>query len=193
MAEIKSSLEIALEKASRLGSIDKTEVEREKNLDIGRRIAASYLGNKETSLADAFKGFSPQTLQVVIEGAMEVLTRNLTLPRDKMQWDAIDRAMHGVFQLKGSPAKGLLDYIREHLKSYENTKSQYLQQVKAQFQAKLSGMQQAVAKQYGMGMAANLDVEMLPEFQNEWTKIASEIDTHFRTQLDQAKEQLKCL
>lgn len=193
MAEIRSSLEIALERASRLGSIDKEEVERERLRDEGKRIAASFLANADGKLIDAFKGYSPQAIALVMDGAMEILSRNISLPRDKMQWKDIDRAMEGVLQLKGSLAKGLLEYIKEHLQAYDETKSQYLQQVKAQFQAKLSGMQHAVAKQYGMGMAANLDVEMLPEFQNEWSKISAEIDEHFRQQLNQAKEQLKMI
>ena len=190
MGEIKSALEIAMEKAERLGKASREELEKERWQSKGKKIAAQYINGEIESLRQELEKLPPGEIQEAISGAVEVLIRNIILPRDKFQWDNIKKAISGLTDLKGTSVRQVTDRIVELLKMYEHTVNQYQEQVKAQFQAKLGGLQQAIAQQYGQEVAASLDLEALPEFQQEWGKIRSEIDSQFEEQLNQMKAYL---
>ncbi len=57
----------------------------------------------------------------------------------------------------------------------------------------LGGIRQAVSQQYGTAMSNELDVDSLPEFQKEWSRISSEITDQFEQQLTPLKEYLEGL
>lgn len=191
MGEIKSALEIALERAEKIGKASKDEIEQEKWINAGKKIAARFINGELKGIKDGFGEIPPQNINKAIEGATEVLIRNIILPRDKYQWDNIKKAIEGIVELKGSTIRQVTDRILELLKMYEHSINQYQEQVKMQFQAKLGGYQQAIAQQYGAEVAANIDVEAIPEFQQEWSKIKSEIDSQFEQQLEQMKNFLR--
>jgi hypothetical protein len=190
MAEIRSALEIAMEKANRLGAADKNEAAAEALFNKGRRLAARYMNGEEKDLQTGLKDIKKDDLAHVINGTTEVLLRNMTLPRNKDQWPLIKRAFSGIVALKGSPVKEIIAQIEQLFKTYELTRTRYYDQLKAQMQGRLSGLQQSVAKQYGAAAAASIDIEALPEFQNEWSKMSSEINGQFDHHLQQLKSQL---
>jgi len=186
MGEIKSALEIAMERADRIGKASKKELAESKWTEEGRRIAAKYLKN-QAELKEELGKASPESLPVILKGVTEILLRNIVLPRQKEQWPDINRALDGIIEIKGSIANQVVDSIKQLLKAYEQTKDRYLEQLRLQMQGKLGGVQQAIAQQYGMGAASNIDVESLPEFQQEWSRISSEISEQFDQQLSQFK------
>ena len=190
MAEIRSALEIAMEKANRLGMADKNEAALENLFNKGRRLAARYINGEEKDLTAWLKDIKGGDIMHVIKGATEVLLRNMTLPRNKDQWSSINRAFSGIVALKGSPVKEVVSQIDQLFKTYELTRTRYYDQLKAQMQGRLGGLQQSVAKQYGAAAAASVDIEALPEFQNEWSKLSSEINGQFEHHLQQLKTQL---
>ena len=73
MAEIKSSIEIAMEKADRLGRAAKEEFDTEKWLDHGRRIVARYLRGEIEDLKADFSDIPGNELPTVLKGAAETL------------------------------------------------------------------------------------------------------------------------
>ena len=191
MAEIKSALEIAMEKADRLGRASREEIEQEQTYDNGRKLAARYLRGETGDLKSEIGQFPGQSIQTVLKGAIDTLLRNVVLPRDKFQWDNIKMALKGLEDLKGSVAKQVTAQVVQLLEHYKQTKNQYREQVSARFQAQLGGIQQAMASQYGAAAASGIDVEALPEFQQEWAKITEEIDSQFERQLSQLKQYLE--
>ncbi len=194
MAEIKSALEIALEKADKLGKLDKSKIEEQKWIDEGKKRAAKYLNNPEqTDLSSLLADAPPQQIQKILQGVMDVLLRNIILPREEEQWTLIKKAMNGIRTVKGSTADQALAQIEQLLHAYQQTRNQYFEQIKAQMQGRLGDLKQAVAQQYGMGMAEQLDVEAIPEFQQEWARISSEIQSQFEQQLHPLKEYLRQL
>ncbi|MGQ9500425.1 MAG: hypothetical protein ACUVQ6_08870 [Dissulfurimicrobium sp.] len=190
MTEIKSTLEIAMEKANRLGAADKNEAALEDLFNKGRRLAARYMNGEEKDLQAGLKNIKKDELAHVINGTIEVLLRNIALPKEKDQWQSINRAFSGIMALKGSPVKEIIAQIKELFKTYELTRTRYYDQLKMQMQGKLGGLQQSIAKQYGTTVAASI-IEALPEFQNEWLKLSSELNEQFDHQLQQLKTQLK--
>lgn len=189
MAEIKSALEIAMEKANRLGAVDKNESISEDLFNKGRRLAAKYMNGEIKDLTAGLNDIKGSDIELIINGAMEVLLRNVALPRDKDQWSSIKRAFSGIVALKGSPIKEIIAQIEQLLKTYELTRTRYYDQLKAQMQGRLGGLQQSIARQYGAAVAASIDIEALPEFQNEWSKLSSDINSQFDHHLQQLKTQ----
>ncbi len=192
MAEIKSALEIALERAEKIGKASKKELEADRWLNEGRKLGAKYI-REGGDLKSRLSGIDPGHLREVVSGVMEVLLRNIVLPREEEQWDGINRAMEGIECLKGSMAGQALGNLRELLSAYQQTRQRYMDQVKMQMQGKVAGLQQMVTQQYGPGMASEIDVEALPEFQQEWSKISGQIDEQFLQQLDPLKRYLENL
>ncbi len=186
MAEIKSSLEIAMEKADRLGRVSKEELETEKWVDFGRRIAASYVQDKKRDFKTDLGDISETDLPLVLRGATEILLRNIVLPKDKEQWSVIKRALDGFIELKGSVAKEITFRVEELLRNYEETRDQYHRQLQSQMQSQLSGIQQAISQQYGMKVNLD-DLDALPEFKKEWSRLSMEIKEQFEQQLTPLK------
>jgi len=191
MAEIRSAIEIAMEKADRLGRATKEELETKKWLDHGHRIVARYMQSEIEDLETGLSDISGNELPLVLKGATEILLRNIVLPRDKDQWPGIKKALSGFVELKGSVANQIIPRIEQLMESYEQTRDQYYEQLKMQMQNHLGGIKQAISQQYGTAMASEIDVNSLPEFQKEWSRISSEITDQFEQQLIPLKAHLK--
>jgi hypothetical protein len=193
MGEIKSSIEIAMEKADRLGRITKEDLETEKWLDYGHRIVARYMQGEIEGLTAGLSDISKKEMPLVLKGATEILLRNIVLPRDKDQWPGIKKALSGFAELKGSLVNQIIPRIEQLLKNYEQTRDQYHEQLKMQMEDQLGGIRQAISQQYGSAIASRIDVNSLPEFQKEWSRISIEIADQFEQQLIPLKEYLKDL
>jgi len=193
MGEIRSSIEIAMEKADRLGRITKEDLETEKWLDCGHRIVATYMQGEIEGLAAALSDISKKEMPLVLKGVTEILLRNIVLPRDKDQWSGIKKALSGFVELKGSLVNQIIPRIEQLLKNYEQTRDQYHEQLKMQMEDQLGGIRQAISQQYGTAIGSQIDVNSLPEFQKEWSRISIEITDQFEQQLIPLKEYLKQL
>ncbi len=193
MAEIRSAIEIAMEKADRLGRAGKEELEAGKWLDHGRRVVSKYMQSEKGDLKAGFDDISGTALPLVLKGAVEVLLRNIVLPRNKEQWSIIKKAFRGLAEIKGSVVNQIITQIEQLLENYERTRDHYHEQLRVQTQSRLGGVQQAVAQQYGEALAGAIDVESLPEFQQEWSRVSSELTEQFEQQLIQGKAMLERL
>jgi hypothetical protein len=124
---------------------------------------------------------------LVKKGLVQVFLRNITLPRDDDKQRS-ERAMQGLLELaKGSgdlasvfrDMKGILDHYQQH-------KKEILQQVEEAFRQQ---MEQALAQQTGQkGLGMTVDPRMHPKFQEEWSRVKSELDGQYNHALQQHKE-----
>ncbi len=191
MGEIRSALEIALEKAEKLGKASKEEIKKQEAIAKGRRIAAIFLDDPDKkSLKELMADVDSSVLNSVIEGAMDTLLRNVVLPKEDSQMERAQKALSGIMDLKGSVAAQVVNAISQLLSQFKTTYTQYKEQLKAQMQAQLGNLKQAVAEQYGMAVAQALDVEALPEFQQEWSKLSGQIVEQFNKELERLKNYL---
>ncbi len=184
MGEIKSALEIALEKAEKLGKLSKEELEAEKWKNEGKRRAAQFLNEKVSSMQEALKDIPPEFIQLALEGASESLLRNVVIPRDDLQDSTIKRALSGIAEIKGSIASQIIPQIEYLINNYRQTISNYKAQFQQQVQNSLGGMQ-------GQGMMTEEGLNTLASMQEEWNKISSEIRKKFEEQLEPLKNYLR--
>jgi len=78
--EIKSALEIAMEKVDKLGEATEEERLKWKYVPEGEKLAARYLKQNLNLLAELSQ-YEEKARKHVTEGAQDILVRNINLPR----------------------------------------------------------------------------------------------------------------
>ena len=185
MAEIKSTLEKVLERAAAMGRASKEEIQADEEVKNGMRLAADYLQGKEVNFSLVME--APGGSSRVKKGLVLVFLRNIALPRYDDLGEA-ERAMQGLLEMaRGSgdlasvfrDMKGILDHYQQQLKEVR-------QQVEEAFRQQ---MEQALSKQTGQkGLGLKVDPMLHPKFQEEWSRIKSDLDDQYNKVLQQHKE-----
>ena len=190
MAEIKSALELALEKAEQYGRASREEMDLARYQDQGRGLAVQFLKG-EGDLAADLKGLPPQTQPAVRLAIKEVLLRNLGLPRESAADPRQDRAMEGLLLVADNrkAMAQLQTEMEQVLQQFLHFRSNALQQLKARFAAGVGQMQQAMEAKYRQPV--NLDVERLPQFQEEWLRFKGQLQDQFEPVMANLKERMR--
>lgn len=189
--EIKSAREIALEKAEKMG--DSTEEERLKwkHGPQGEQLGAKFL-KEDCDLVAELKQYPEQARKYVLEGAAEVLLSNIGLPRNDTARKTNKKAMDGLKLLKNDKVRveNVFSQFRRLFEHYttqgEQQRKQAYQSVKADFEDRL----QQATKQQGLSVIGKIDVEKQPQFQQEWRKVQTQLDSQYLTVLNEYKREL---
>jgi len=190
LAEIKSALELALEKAERYGKASKEEMAAAQSQEQGRQLAVKFLKG-EGELAAELQNLAPEAREAVRTGVKEVFLRNIALPRNNEQDDRQERALEGLVLVAAHP-KEMARYrseIRQLLQQFLQYRHNALQQLKARFSQSLGQMQRAVEAKFGQGV--RLEVEHLPQFQEEWRRFLGQLLEQFEPLLEDLKERMR--
>jgi len=168
-----------------MGRATEEELATEERVKDGMRMGADYLNGNEVDFSCALEQTSSSVL--IKRGVVQAFLRNIMLPRDDDQ-KRIERAMQGLLDLgKGSgdllsifkDMKGILDHYQQH-------KKEIRQQVEDAFRQQ---MEQAMAQQTGQkGLGMKVDPALHPKFQEEWSRIKSDLDSQYNQALDQHKD-----
>ncbi|OAG28177.1 DUF6657 family protein [Thermodesulfatator autotrophicus] len=185
--EIKSALEIALEKAEKIGKASKEELRQEKLEKEGRRLAARFLQEKDFNLLKALAEVPSEDKPVVLRAAVDTLVRNIVFPRDELTLKEIEKALKGLetIFIDFPQVRELSAEIKKLLTLYLQQQKQLFEQFKMQFQSQMGEIEEALKQQYGQ--AVKIEPEMLPQFQEEWGKVKGQLDAQYQRQLDYLK------
>ena len=192
MGDIKSALEIAMEKIEKLGEATDEERLKWKYVPEGERLAARYL-KQDYNLAVELSHYEEKVRRHVIEGAGDILIRNINLPKDDLAKRNNKQVMDGLKSLKGNKiaVENVYSKMRRIFNHYteqgEQQRRQAYESLKAEFEAKV---QQAVQQQLGSLMRIRIDVEKQPQFQEEWRKMQTQLDSQYLKLLDEYKQEL---
>jgi hypothetical protein len=190
LAEIKSALELALEKAEQYGRASKEEMELAQYQEQGARLAVQFLKG-EGDLAADLKSLPPQTQPAARLAIKEVFLRNLGLPRENAVDPRQDRAVEGLL-LAADNRKAMAHLqteMEQILQQFLHFRSNALQQLKARFTAGMGQMQQAMEAKYRQPV--NVDVERLPQFQEEWLRFKGQLQQQFEPVMANLKEKMR--
>lgn len=185
MAEIKSTLEKVLERAASMGRASQEEIQAEEKVREGMRMAAEYLQENEIDFSRARETTGDAAL--ILKGVIQVFLRNIALPRDDDQQRA-ERAMQGLLDInKGS---GDLMTICKEMKSILNHYQQHKKEVRRQVEdAFRQQMEHALANQTGQkGLGMKVDPVLHPKFQEEWSRIKTDLNSQYNETLEQHKK-----
>ncbi len=193
--EIKSALEIAMEKVEKLGDVTDEERLRWKNVPEGEKLAARYLKQNLNLLSDLGK-FDEGAKKYVIEGAQDVLIRNIEMPRNDFLRKKNKRVMDGVKLLKDDKVsvENVFSRMRRIFDHYveqgEQQRKQAYESLKTDVEAKI---QQAVQQQMGSSANMKIDVESQPQFQEEWRRMLAQLDMQYTSVLNEYKKELAAI
>jgi len=192
VAEIKSALELALEKAERLGRATEQEIQEAKDRDWGRHLAADFLREK-VELEEELQKVPASSQALVVANIKEVLLRNIILPRQGGPDPTFQRVRSGLLKVAQNKKamQRLLSEVEQLLKNFEQVRQKNYEQLKASFAAGLDNIQRAMSAQ--MHMKVKINVEHSPQFQEEWNKFESNLVSQFEPRLDHYKAQMLAL
>jgi len=192
MSDIKSAREIAMEKVGKLGEATEEERLKWKYVPQGEEIAVRYLKENLNLLAELSQ-YEGKVKKYIIKGATEVLTRNISLPKNDLTKKNNKRTMEGLKLLKSDKVSvenvySKIRYLFNHYTEQgEQQRRQAYQSLKTEMEAKI---QQALQQQLGTLMGVKIDVERQPQFQQEWRKIQTQLDSQYLTHLNGYKQEL---
>jgi len=192
MGDIKSALELAMEKVEKLGEATDEERLEWEYVPEGEKLAARYL-KQDCDLIVELSQYEEKVRRHIIEGAGDILTRNINLPRDDIAKRNNRRAMDGLKNLKNDKVavENVYSKIRRIFNHYveqgEQQRKQAYESLRAEFEAKL---QQAMQQQLGPLMGIKVDVEKQPQFQEEWRKLQTQLDSQYLNLLGEYKREL---
>jgi len=192
MADIKSAQEIDMEKVEKLGEATDEERLRWKYVPEGEKLAARYL-KQDYNLVVELGRYEEEARRYIIEGAGDILIRNINLPQDNLVKRNNSKAMDGLKILKSDKVsvENVYSKIRRIFNHYveqgEQQRKQAYQSLKTEFEAKV---RQLMQQQLGSFVGIKIDVERQPQFQEEWRKIQTQLDSQYLKLLDEYKQEL---
>jgi hypothetical protein len=190
LAEIKSALELALEKAEKYGRASQEEMNLAQYRDQASRLAVQYLKGEGDLKAD-LKSLPPPAQAAARQAVKEVLLRNLGLPRGNTVDPRQDRALEGLLLVADQPKAmaQLQTEMEQILQTFLQVRNNALQQLKSRFAAGVGQVQKALEAQFRQKV--NLEVENLPQFQEEWRRFQGQLLEQFGPMLENLKERMR--
>ena len=189
---IKSAHEIAMEKVEKLGEATEEERLKWKYVPQGEGLAARYL-KEDFNLVVELRQYEENVKKYVVKGAMDVLTRNISLPKNDLAKKNNRRIMDGVKLLKSNKVSvenvySRIRYLFNHYAEQgEQQRREAYQTLKTEMEAKI---QQAMQQQLGTLIGMKIDVEKQPQFQQELRRIENQLDSQYLSHLDEYRREL---
>lgn len=193
MGDIRSALEIAMEKVEKMEAATEEERLQWKYRPDGEKLGARYSSEECNLLAELSK-YDEKARKYVADGAAGVLIRNIALPKGEQAKKNNKRAMDGIKILKHDKVavENIFSQIRRLFDHYlgqgEQQRRQAYQALRAEVEAKL---QKAVQQQYGGLMGKKIDIERQPMFQEEWRRVLGQLDSQYNQLLAEYKRELE--
>ena len=193
MGDIKSAREIAMEKVEELGEATDEERLRWKYVPEGEKLAARYLKQK-CNMVTEMSRYEEEGRKYIAEGAEDIFIRNINLPKNDSAKMNNRQSMEGLKALKSDKVsvENVYSKMRRIFNHYveegEQQRQQAYEELRAEFEVKV---QQAMDQQMGSVVGFEIDVERQPQFQEEWRRLQSQLDSQYTTLLDEYKHELR--
>lgn len=195
MGEIRSAREIAMAKLAQLGEITEEERLRWKYVPEGAKLAAGYLEG-DCNLIPELGKYDEKQKEYIIEGLNDTLIRNINLPDNDLLKQKNKRAMEGLKAVKKDRVglENIYSKIRHIFDHYQNMGEQQRKQVylslKTEFEAQV---RQALKQQLGAAVGIKIDVEKQPQFQAEWRRRLTQLNSEYLKLLDELRQELQAI
>ena len=193
MGEIKSALELALERTMNVQS-DKKLIEKNNAIDEGRRAAFDYMEKKDikdTSLEKLTKDSSKEKQVWLKEGIFKVLISNLKLPEDESSFIKINKIRDGFAAIAENKKEilFLFSQVEQVFNQYLQNKKSVIENLNNNFAEKLKEKEELLSKQ--LGAKVTLKPENDPEYKEYLHKITNQLDQQYQEVLLKIKSEIE--
>lgn len=185
MAEIKSTMDMVMERAARMAAAAPTTTDDDGLIKKGMRLAADYINGKTLDLKGEL-GKLPATEQGEVgKGMLQILLRNVVLPRSKELQDAGELALQGILALAGKKGEivSICRELDQILKQYGQHKEQMTQQLEEAIRAQLE--QQGGGR--GQAGRSPINPAMHPQYREELSRMLTGLNNQYTDAMDQRK------
>ncbi len=190
MSEIKSALEIALER-TRDVEANKEALEANTYATEGKKAVSKFLSEENVNLGELLDGFDKKHLSHVKEGAIQALLANLKLPADEMSLLQSKKAGKG-FHALVSDSKHLgklLNQMEQFLADFLQERKRVVEAVYQKFEPILRQKEQAMSQQ--LGAKVKIDPVMDPDYQKLLRDNLTILEDRYAQVLGQVKQELR--
>ena len=190
MAEIKSTMDLVMERAARMGMATSDEMEQDAAHKKGMQLAAEFLNQQAAPLTETLAQQPAPQQDSIRKGMFEVLLRNVFLARDEEATKRIDTALNGIIELGGgaSDLATMCGEVQSITGQYGKHREQYYEQLKGQVQVQI---EQMLAQKGMSSEGMQIDPTLEPQFKEEWARIEGDLNGQYEQALQQYREQLK--
>ena len=191
MGEIRSAKEIAAERLKNIGEITEEDRLRWKFVPAGEKLGQRYM-SEHIGIENELAKFSDSQLPFVTQGMTQSLLINLELPRNETIENRNNEVMEALMQIKEdkestATALGQLQRVFNHfIQQGENQRSQAKQALKTKFEQSLKQALRSQGKEY----PSKMNVEQLPQFEEEWRRTLSQLEQQYVRSIDEVKKYL---
>jgi len=191
MAEIRSTLDMVLERAARMAAEAGDIQNNDEKIQEGMKSAALYMRGENIDLVDSLNSCSDNDRPFWQKGTVKAFLRNIILPREEDDQAGSNRAMQGLLEVGqgGGDLLSLFSDMKNILDRYIEHKKQIKQQLEEQFAQQIEMMEQNMAQQTGVSM--KLEPAQHPKFAEEWLKLQGQLNEQYGQALTQFKEQIE--
>lgn len=188
MGDIKSALEIAMEKAEKLGKLTPAEQHRIDLVPKGNALAARFLKG-EISLEAELNKFNKEEVVFVKEGSLDVFLRNVILPTYEQARKTSKKALDGILFLKKEKDK--LKPVISEIEHLFNYYEQSLRQLQLKFKEKIESARTTRSIEGLGGAGARSEMEKQMALQEEWRAALLELTAQYQRALDEQKRKIQ--
>jgi ElaB/YqjD/DUF883 family membrane-anchored ribosome-binding protein len=189
MAEIKSTMEMVLERAARMEAEGSgAELLGENRIQDGMRAGAAYMREEEIDLLAALEACPAEARGYFIQGMAKALLRNIILPREGEQLDKAGQAMNGLVQVGRNHPELLAVFgdLTKILEQYRKHCEQLKEQLEANFAHLMPQLEAVMAQRTGQAM--KLQPSQHPKYQEELQKAMDDLNGQYGRAIDQHKQ-----
>ena len=188
MAEIKSTMDMVMERAARLAAEAEETSGDEALENEGMRMAAAYLNGEGENLLEQLKRKAAEEQMTIRGGMARTMLRNIVLPRDEQISEQSLLSLNGLQELSGNSSD--IATICSELKQILEQYGQHREQVKQQFDESILNQLKMQLQQQGMAVddEMTLNPTMHPQYQEEWSRASADLNSQYNDALDQRKE-----
>ncbi len=189
--EIKSALEIALEKAEKIGKASKEELDLERQKERALSLVGKFLKGESQNFKEEveifLKELPEKNKKKLLKVIIEALLKNLVLPREEYHLKELKEILKVLNSLLTNipQVNKIFQETEKMLTEYYKQKSAIYQELVKRFSASLSALEKAFSEQ--VGAEVKLSPEAHPQFQEEWRKIRDHLDGEYLRQLEYIK------
>lgn len=191
MGEIRSAKEIAAERLKDIGEITEEDRLRWKFVPAGEKLGQRYM-TERLEIENELSKYDEKQLPFVKQGVTQSLLINFDLPRNETIEKRNRRVMEGLMQIKedkesAATALGQLQRVFDHyIQQGEGQRAQAKQALKTKFEQSLRQALKAQGKEY----PGQMNVEQLPQFEEEWRRTAAQMEQQYVRSMDELKKYL---
>ena len=186
MAEIKSTMEMVLERAAKMTAETVPASDDDNLIKTGMKIAADFLNKKITDPHKELLSQAAETQTSIRKGMAQTLLRNIVLSRDENLQETGAEAIKGILLLAQNSGEvtTICQELQQILEQYGQHKEQTTQQLKDALRSQLEQQQTAA----GESQQGTINPAMHPQYKEELAKMLTSLNNQYNDAMTQRKE-----